>query len=219
MVSRLIRGCKRIVGHAVFEIKVFRKSLFSFSATFLLLVILVGCNDHYTPKPKGYYRISFPKHDYAELNGDYPYNFELPTYTKIEIDKAANAEAYWINIDYPEYKGKIHISYKVVDHNIAEILEDSRKLAYKHSIKADAIGEKLFTDPEKNVYGILYNIEGDAASSIQFFVTDSIRNFLRGSLYFNAVPNKDSLAPVVNFVKEDVIHIMETFEWRSVTKH
>ncbi len=182
----------------------------------LLSVVIFSCSHQYTPKPRAYFRISFPEHDYKELNRNYPYNFELPTYTKIEMDKVANAEPYWINIDYPPYKGKIHISYKKVNNNLPQILEDARKLAYKHSVKADAIAEKLFTDKEKSVYGILYEIEGDAASSLQFFVTDSVKNFLRGSLYFNAIPNKDSLAPVVKFVKEDIVHLMETFKWQPV---
>jgi gliding motility-associated lipoprotein GldD len=139
----------------------------------------------------------------------------MPTYTQVKRNVSPNTEPYWINLIYPNYNGIIHFSYKEVKDNLAEVLEDSRKLAYKHSIKADAIGEKLFISPEKKVYGILYDIKGDAASSIQFFLTDSARHFIRGSLYFNNIPNKDSLAPVVNFVKEDIIHLMETFKWKS----
>ena len=186
----------------------------------LMIVVLIACSckNNPTPKPRAYFRISFPEHKYDSLENVYPYFFEYPEYAKIEQDKAVTAEPYWINIHYPEYKGKIHISYKEVHDNLAQMLEDNRKLAYKHSIKADAIGEKLFMAPEKKVYGILYDIKGDAASSVQFFLTDSIRNFLRGSLYFNTIPNKDSLAPVVDFVKEDIIHIIETFEWKSLPK-
>ncbi len=189
--------------------------IFLFSA----FAMLYSCGNHYTPKPRAYYRIAFPEHDYEVLNRDFPYTFEKATYANVVDDKAPNAEPYWINLDYPNYKGKIHISYKKIEHNLVQVLEDSRKLAYKHSIKADAIGEKLFISPEKKVYGILYDITGDAASSVQFFVTDSVKNFLRGSLYFNAVPNKDSLAPVISFVRKDIIHLMETFEWKSLPKN
>ncbi len=192
------------------------KSIKSILLACLLSGIIYGCSHQYTPKPRAYFRISFPEHSYEDLNRNYPYNFELPTYTKVELDKAADAEPYWINIDYPSYKGKIHISYKQVNNNLDQILEDARRLAYKHSVKADAIAEKLFTDQSKNVYGILYEIKGDAASSLQFFATDSVKNFLRGSLYFNAIPNKDSLAPVVNFVKKDIVHMMETLEWKNI---
>ncbi len=202
-----------------YKIKISWKAIKSGLFFCMFMWLIFSCNDQYTPKPRAYFRITFPKHSYEQLNGNYPYNFDVPTYAKIEADKNADAEPYWINIDYPAYKGKLHISYKKVNHNLDQILEDTRRLAYKHSIKADAIAEKLFTDPGKNVYGIMYDIKGDAASSIQFFVTDSVRNFLRGSLYFNAVPNKDSLAPVVNFVKTDIIHLMETFEWKSLPKN
>ncbi len=183
---------------------------------FILALIISSCKNNPTPKPRAYFRISFPEHKYDSLENKYPYFFEYPSYTKIVEDKAYNAEPYWINIDYPDYKGKIHLSYKQIKNNLVELLEDNRKLAYKHAIKAEAIGEKLFMAPEKNVYGILYDIKGDAASSVQFFLTDSVRNFLRGSLYFNTIPNKDSLAPVVDFVKEDIMHLMETLEWKSL---
>ncbi len=190
---------------------------FVYTGILLLAILFVECKNQSIPKPKAYYRITFPEHSYHVLDEDFPYSFEVPHYTEIIKDQAPNAEPYWINISYPKYNGKIHISYKSIQNNLDEILEDSRKLAYKHSIKADAIGEKLFIDSEKKVYGILYDIKGDAASSLQFFLTDSVRNFLRGSLYFNSIPNKDSLAPVVSFVREDIIHIMESFEWKSVS--
>ena len=93
-------------------------------------------------------------------------------------------------------------------------MEDSRKLAYKHSIKADAIGERFFQNDEHHVYGILYEIKGNAASPLQFAITDSTRHFLRGALYFNSIPNKDSLAPVIDFIKEDMMQLMETVSWK-----
>ncbi|MCK5169644.1 MAG: gliding motility lipoprotein GldD, partial [Bacteroidales bacterium] len=114
----------------------------------------------------------------------------------------------------PDLNGKIHISYKTIDNNLNQILEDTRKLVYKHTIKADAINEKMFIKPEKKVYGILYEIEGNAASPMQFFLTDSINHYLRGALYFNVEPNKDSLAPVLDFVREDIIVLIESFEWK-----
>jgi gliding motility-associated lipoprotein GldD len=193
--------------------------IYVYASIIVLAIMFLQCKNNYTPKPRAYYRISFPEHKYQLLEEGLPYSFEFPKYSKVIKDISPNAEPYWININYPDYNGKIHISYKKIDDNLQEVLEDSRKLAYKHSIKADAIGEKLFISPEKNVYGILYDIKGDAASSVQFFLTDSIRNFIRGSLYFNAVPNKDSLAPVVSFVKKDIIHLMETFEWKLIPEN
>jgi gliding motility-associated lipoprotein GldD len=120
-----------------------------------------------------------------------------------------------VNIDFPRFDGKIHISYKQVRNNLDRYTEDSRTLAYKHSIKADAIKETLYGNDSSHVYGILYEIKGNAASSLQFFVTDSTRNFLRGSLYFNVQPNKDSLAPVISFFRDDIIRLMETVTWKN----
>lgn len=178
------------------------------------LIIFSGCKKKYTPKPRGYFRIDLPEKIYQKLEPGYPYSFSYPDYAKIKKDSSNTHENYWINIEYPKLNGKIHISYMQVNNNIERILEDTRKLAYKHTIKADAINEKMFIKPEKKVYGILYDIEGNAASSVQFFLTDSVTNYLRGALYFNVEPNKDSLAPVLDFVKEDIIVLIESFEWK-----
>ena len=176
-------------------------------------IILGGCKKKYTPKPRGYFRIDVPEKEYTLLPDSFPYKFEYPTYTVLNKDNSRLSEKYWINIEYPELNGKIHISYKTIDNNIDQLIEDTRSLVYKHAIKADAINETMFLKPEKKVYGILYEIEGNAASSVQFFLTDSTRNYLRGALYFTAEPNKDSLAPVINFVKEDIKILIESFEW------
>ncbi|MGQ1785449.1 MULTISPECIES: gliding motility lipoprotein GldD [unclassified Saccharicrinis] len=181
------------------------------------ILAVFSCKHHGTPKPRAYYRITFPKHEYQPLNKECPFSFDVPVYTQIlDDDRSHNAEKYWYNMDYPTLNGTVHISYKAVDNNLNEMLEDSRKLAYKHAVKADAIGERIFVGEEKKVYGTLYEIMGDAASSVQFYLTDSTHHFVRGSLYFNAVPNKDSLAPVIDFVKEDIFHLMETFEWKEM---
>lgn len=179
----------------------------------IISIIFGGCKRKYTPKPRGFFRIDFPEKEYVQLPDSFPYSFKYPIYTTLNPDNSRLSENYWINIDYPDLNGKIHISYKKVNNNLEQLLDDTRSLAYKHSIKADAINEKMFLKPEKKVYGILYEIEGNAASSLQFFLTDSTKNYLRGALYFNAEPNKDSLAPVINFIKEDIKFLMESFEW------
>ncbi|MFO7827684.1 MAG: gliding motility lipoprotein GldD [Bacteroidales bacterium] len=179
----------------------------------LSLIIFGGCKRDYTPKPRGYVRIDLPKKEYTQYTTDCPYSFLYPTYTKIEKTPGGLNEKCWINIKYPGLGGTIHISYKDVKNNIGLILEDTRKLAYKHTLKADAITEKVFVKPEEKVYGIVYEIAGDAASSIQFFITDSTEHYLRGALYFDSEPNKDSLAPLINFVREDIVVLIESFEW------
>lgn len=130
------------------------------------------------------------------------------------VVEPGTAEPCWFNIEFPEYRAKIYLSYKEVNGNLNLLVDDAYKLAYKHTVKADAIEESYWENNEKNVFGTVYFIKGNAASSIQFYVTDSIRNYLRGSLYFNAQPDKDSLAPVIDFFSEDVIHLIETLEWK-----
>jgi gliding motility-associated lipoprotein GldD len=181
----------------------------------ILLLSLLCCKRHYTPKPAGYLRIDFPEKTYQIYNSSCPFTFEYPLYGKIIADTSKIAEPCWINIEFPSFGGKIHISYKSVRNNVNVYIEDSRTLAYKHTVKADAISETLYTNDEKKVYGLLYQIKGDAASSVQFYLTDSTRHFLRGSLYFNVQPNADSLAPVIDFFMEDIMHLVETLEWKD----
>lgn len=186
-------------------------------STFIIIVLytfIIGCQSTPIPKPRGYFRLDFPDKQYRVFDSIFPYKFQYPAYGKIVKDKYDANEKYWINIDFPLYKAKIHISYKEVHGNIDTLIEDIRTLAYKHTIKADAINEKLFSNPNKKVYGTLYDIRGDAASSFQFFVTDSAKHFLRGALYFSVHPNKDSLAPAIDFFGKDMIHLIETLEWK-----
>lgn len=179
-----------------------------------LISILFGCHSAPIPKPRGYFRLEFPEKKYRAFDSLFPYKFYYPVYGKIVIDKQRGAEKYWINIDFPKHKARIHISYKEVHGNIDTLIEDVRTLAYKHTIKADAINEKLFSNPNKKVYGTLYEIKGNAASSFQFYVTDSTKHFLRGALYFSVHPNKDSLSPAVDFFGKDMTNLIETLEWK-----
>ncbi|MDX2444382.1 MAG: gliding motility lipoprotein GldD [Bacteroidales bacterium] len=185
-----------------------------FTATiFIVILLIAGCRDRYTPKPRGYYRIDFPQKKYKQFKSDCPYSFEYPEYSVVKKDESTNTEPCWINIDFPRYNGSIHISYKNVTGNLNAVLEDAHTLAYKHTVKADAINEHLINKSNDRVFGILYDIEGNAASSVQFYLTDSTDHFLRGALYFKTRVEKDSLAPVIDFFRQDIIHFIDTFEW------
>lgn len=177
-------------------------------------VMALSCNSDYVPKPQGYFRISFPEKAYVKFDSTCSYTFEYPKYGKIEPTSGSHSEPCWINISFPAFNGKIHLSYKTIENNLTQLTEDSRTLAYKHTVKADAIDEKVYYNPTNSTYGILYDIKGNAASSIQFFVTDSVSHFIRGALYFENQPNKDSLAPVIAFFREDILHLIETLEWK-----
>ena len=184
-------------------------------AACLITFITAGCRRHLSPKPRGYFRIEFPEKEYQSFQSSFPYTFSYPKYAEVVIDSSKNAEDYWLNVSFPQFNSQIHMSYKSIDDNFFELLEDSRRLAYKHTIKADAINELLFENKEHQVLSILYDIKGDAASPVQFLATDSVHHFLRGSLYFNSIPNKDSLSPVIDFIKEDMIHLIESIEWKN----
>jgi len=178
-----------------------------------LALSLFSCRNNSVPKPRGHFRIDLPSKEYIKFDSICPFTFEYPIYSLIKKEPGMD-EYCWFNIEFPDYKGKLHLSYMDVTDNLKLLTDDAHKLAYKHSVKADAIEEKLWINDKKSVYGIIYLISGDAASSVQFFVTDSLSHYLRGSLYFDAQPNKDSLAPVIKFFREDIVHLIETLEWK-----
>jgi len=124
--------------------------------------------------------------------------------------------ANWLNVDFPDFSAHIHLTYKTVENNLRELIDDAYTFAYKHSAKAESINQVRFSNDNSDVYGIIYEIKGNTASSIQFFCTDSVSNFLRGALYFDSEPNKDSLAPVVSFLSDDINELMESLKWNKI---
>jgi gliding motility-associated lipoprotein GldD len=187
---------------------------FKYIVLIFLVYFLYSCREATVPKPRGYFRIDLPSKEYRIYDTICPFVFEYPVYGNISYNTGKNSEPCWFNLEFPRYKAVIHFSYKPVNKNLEEILKETYDYAYSHSIKADAITEQPWHNSENKVYGILYDIKGNAASSIQFFMTDSTKNFLRGALYFSAEPEADSLAPVMQFFREDIIHMIETFKWK-----
>ncbi|PWS27719.1 gliding motility lipoprotein GldD [Pedobacter yonginense] len=189
-----------------------------FFAPFILLLILAACNNNdYSPKPKAYYRIEFPKKQYTSFNRPVPFSFEYPTYATIEQDKSRDAHKDWYNLHFKQFNGFLHLTYYDVSGKgeYDEMVEDARKLAFKHTIKATAIDQKMINYPDRRVYGIYYAIEGNTASSVQFFLTDSAQHYFRGALYFNERPQYDSIEPVVKFIKKDIDKMISTFKWKQ----
>ncbi len=184
--------------------------------TLLLLVSIIfpSCDEEYTPKPKAYFRIDFPEKKYQLYTSDCGFNFEYPEYAEIQTEKIQNSEECWLNVNYPTFNGTLHLSYKRVNNNLRELTEDSRTLALKHAVRAQEISEEPFVNGNK-VYGLKYEIKGDVASSIQFYLTDSLKHFMRVSLYFNVQPNADSLAPVLAFIQYDVQRMMASFNFEQ----
>ena len=176
--------------------------------------LMVGCTEDHTPKPKGYIRIDLPEHDYEPWKDDCAFEFEVPTYARVMPDTTSNAEPCWMDVFFPKQKARVHITYKPIEGNLIHFLEQARTLTNKHISMASGIEETLLFSPENHVHGIAYKISGiGAASPYQFFVTDSLDHFLRGSLYFMTRPNNDSLQPVIDHIETDIEHMLNTFQW------
>jgi len=191
----------------------------------VIALLLSACNNShdYTPKPRGYYRIVFPKKEYQQFAGPYPFTFLYPKYAVIEQDKNPQTKdkklinmKYLLNMQFPQFKGTLHLSYESITSPkvFNELTEDARTFAFKHTVKATSIDQGLIRIPGNKVYGIYYTIDGNAASSAQFFLTDSTRNYIRGALYFNTEPKLDSIQPVLDFVKKDMNVMIKSFKWK-----
>lgn len=186
------------------------------SLILVLTILLVSCGENYTPLPRGYFRIDLPEHGYRLSDTTFPYYFEYPEYAELQNSPHNPDSMYWVNVIYPQFKATVYLSYKNIDDNLITYLEDAYTLVSKHIPKADAINDSLIVDNERNIFGLTYKIEGSgAASPYQFFVTDSASHFLRGALYFDIVPNNDSLEPVIDFITSDIEHLINTLEWND----
>ena len=184
-----------------------------------VLAICVSCGEDVVPKPKAYLRLDYPEAKYAKANLDLPFLFENNMLaTKISSKKViATTESFGVNLEYPTLRGTIFLTYKAIEKdekNLIDFLRDAQNFTQKHTVKADEIKEKEYSNMQDKVYGMLYEIGGNAASQSQFYVTDSLNHFLTGSLYFYAKPNYDSILPAAHYLQKDIQHIMETIKWK-----
>lgn len=184
------------------------------SILLLCTLFCCSCNRVSVPKPYGYVRIAVPDTCYRPYKAKAPYRFALSENAQV-VPHSAPAERYWIDIVYPSLHATIHGSYHPVHGDLDLLSNDAFKLAYKHAGQATAIPEQPFANPEDRVYGMFFILEGNAASPFQFFVTDSVRHFFRGSVYCDCTPNADSLAPVYEYLERDVRHLIETWQWQN----
>ena len=191
-----------------------------FTAT--LFVTACGGESDYSPKPRGFYRINFPERGYRQFESDQPFTFQYPKYAVMERDTLSKPTGRLLNMQtllnmqFPQFNATLHLSYETIPSQkiFDELIEDAHKFAFKHTVKATSIDEGIINYPDRKVYGIYYTIDGNAASSVQFYLTDSVKNYLRGALYFNSEPRLDSIQPVLDFVKQDVDMMIKSFKWK-----
>ncbi|PTM03887.1 MAG: gliding motility lipoprotein GldD [Bacteroidetes bacterium] len=189
------------------------------TAFLILIIICVSCGSEPTPKPRAFLRLEYPQPDYAKVNSNLPFSFEKNTFADnvTDIKIARDNKSIGINVTYPSLKGTIYLTYKKVEEeNLEPYLLDAQNMTQKHTQKADAITEQPYIDNINKVYGMFYEVGGNAASQSQFYVTDSINHFVTGSLYFYTKPNYDSILPAAQYLKRDIQHLMESIKWNQL---
>ncbi len=187
----------------------------------LISCCFCSCRKTIVPKPKGYFRIDLPEKKYValkegEAGPGIPLEFEYPSYGRISAGNENNPGPGFFNIEFPSYKATIYFTYKNIHNDLASLIEQTHTMNVKnHVIKAEAINEQIINNNQDRIHGILYDLKGNTATAVQFYVTDSVRHYLRGSLYFESEPNADSLSPLIDFFREDIIHLIGTLKWKQ----
>ena len=188
-----------------------------FLSAMVIGFITLSCEEVYLPKPKGYNRIDLPEASYQILPDTFPFKFQYSAHAVLSRDSSKNAERYWINLTYPKYDAIVQLTYKsLVDPNNKPevLLNEAFELTKKHIVKAYCMEESLIEIPNGQVASVT-ELEGEVPTQFQFFTSDSTRHFFRGALYFNTATKNDSLAPIIEFIKTDIIYMLNSFEWRT----
>lgn len=179
-----------------------------------VIVTLVACQDDYTPKPMGYFRIGIPEKSYSTLE-DNSCNYSFDLNNAAVFKEVANKNC-WADVVYPNLKATVQLTYySLKEKDLEGLLKEGQRMAYSHTSVADGMQERFYDNPEKRVFGLVYRMKGHVATSTQFYLTDSTDNFLRGVLYFYSSPNPDSLRDVNDFMQEEIIQMVESLEWKN----
>lgn len=183
----------------------------------IILILAVGCND-FTPKPKAYPRILYPERAYEPAStDDCPFTFEIPTYSKLTPYTGLDGKPCWYNLNYGNFDATLHLSYVPIDgqRDLDSLAEDAYRIVFKpHLQRAEEIIQREISDTTKHLKGMIYDLEGKTATPFNFYLTDGKQHFFRGSFYFNSKTVRDSVLPIYNFINEDIIHTLESFEFR-----
>ena len=184
----------------------------------LLFVLCFSCGKDHTPKPHAHLRLEYPEPDYVNTSLDLPFSFEKNKLAEnIKTRKIPGTDnSYGVDVEYPALRGTIYLTYKAIksEEKLINYLRDAQNFTQKHTQKADEIAERPYLNSERKVYGMFYEVGGNAASQSQFYVTDSTNHFLTGSLYFYIKPNYDSILPAASYLQRDIQRIMESVIWK-----
>lgn len=176
----------------------------------LFLSLVWSCKEDVLPKPKAQLRLEYAEPSYDLIQTDCPYVFEKSNSAILKVN-----EKCWVNLEYKTLNASINMTYRPVEDNLKELFLEAEKLTFNHAIKADGISSVPYANKDKKVYGSIFEVTGNAASPIQFHVTDSVQNFITGAVYFNVQPNYDSIKPAINYLQNDIIHMIESMEWKN----
>lgn len=183
---------------------------------FLIIIVAFASCSEYTPKPAAFPRIEREESGLTKFDHS-AFSFSYPAYVMIEkLEKVESG--FWFNLKYPKYDATIYCTYLSVEKEsgrLSHYLDESYHSAYNHVSKADDIQQAQFSDSLHQTFGVIYDIKGGVASPIQFYVTDNVQHFLRGSFYFNKEVKTDSISPVIQYVREDIVGLMETLKWKT----
>lgn len=180
-----------------------------------IAAFLSSCEKTYTPRPRGYFRIAEAEKNPRNIEAPCGFSFDIPEYSQLELVPGSGTDTCWFNIKFRRYNARVHLTYFALDNNLDKLVEDAYQFAFQHEQKASAIGRSAYSSADNKSAGLIYDLSGNVASSVQFYVTDSSNHFLRGGLYFENFPNEDSLAPVLAYLRQDVVRMMESIEWKN----
>ena len=184
------------------------------SEVLLLLVLpFIGCQEDPVPKPRAYFRIDLPQKEYVQWQDTSPIAAEIPAYAQM-ARRPAEGDIRWYDLRFKDQKATLHLTWTPIRRSVMDLIEDAHIFKSTHEAKAAKISSARVMRDSTRVFGNIFHVEGDVASPVVFYLTDSTDNFLYGSLYFDVRPNGDSLAPVTERIRDDVRHFAETLEWK-----
>lgn len=190
----------------------YMKVMFLFLSPFLFSSC--GGNEISIPKPPTYLRMNLPRHNYKLYSNSCPYMFEISEIFQVEDVMDESGLSCHKEIKLGPLNGVIHFSYINMVEPLSRYVNYSNDKVDEHKIKANSIEDVNIIREEDRVFGTFFELKGDVATPFQFYLTDSTKRFVSGVVYFNCVPNYDSLKPSLDYLKLDLMKLVNTFKWK-----